>query len=150
MAYWRVGESSCYRVVVLGTAGGERRAVASEGLGLNGEENEEVVLEQGRNDRSLAELDADGDGSAVKSGAELVGPVTESGWRVTDDGALALGGAGSAKADVVLLVGPVDADQGGKRNGVLHGGVLLNTDEGGHAEPDPAKAIRRAGASGCP
>jgi hypothetical protein len=62
--------------VVLG-AGGERRAVASEGLGLNGEENEEVVLEQGRDDRSLAELDADGNGSAVKSGAELVGPNRE-------------------------------------------------------------------------
>jgi hypothetical protein len=39
--------------VVFGAARGEGRAVASEGLGLDGEEDEEVVLEQGRNDRSL-------------------------------------------------------------------------------------------------
>jgi hypothetical protein len=56
-----------------------------------------VSAEEGRNDRSLAELDADGDGSAGESGAELVGPVTKGRRGVRDDGALALGGAGSAR-----------------------------------------------------
>jgi hypothetical protein len=107
--------------IVFGAAGGERGAVASEGLGVNGGKDEEVVLEQGRNDRSLTELDANGDGSAVKPAAKLVGPITEGSWRVRDDGALALSGARSAKADVVLFVRPVDADEGGERNGFLHG-----------------------------
>jgi hypothetical protein len=31
------------------------------------------VLEQGRNDRTLAELDANGDGRAAKAGVKLVG-----------------------------------------------------------------------------
>jgi hypothetical protein len=89
--------------VVLGAASGEGCAVASESFGLDGEQDEEVVLEERGDDRSLAELDANGDGSAAKSGAELVGPVAEGRWGVRDDGALALGGAGSAKATSCFL-----------------------------------------------
>jgi hypothetical protein len=55
------------------------------------------VLEKRGDDRTLAELDADGDGSAAKSGAELVGPITEGRWCVGDDGALPFGRAGSAE-----------------------------------------------------
>jgi hypothetical protein len=79
------------------------------------------MLEQRGDDRPLAELDANGDGCAPESGPELVGPIAEGRRGVGDDGALALGRAGSAKADVVLLVGPVDADERGERNGFLHG-----------------------------
>lgn len=83
--------------------------------------DEEVMLEERGDDRSLAELDADGDGSATKSGAELVGPVTEGSWRVGDYRALTPGGACGAKANVVLPVGPIDADERGEGNGIVHG-----------------------------
>jgi hypothetical protein len=97
-------------------------ARCGEGLGLDREDDEEVMLEERGDDRPLAELDANGDGSATKPGAEFAGPVTEGGWGTGNDGALALGGAGRAEADVVLPVCPVDADERGERNGFLHGG----------------------------
>jgi hypothetical protein len=47
-----------------------------------------------------------------------------------DDGALALDRAGSAWAEVVLPVGPVDADEGSERNGFLQGTGSAGPSEG--------------------
>jgi hypothetical protein len=49
--------------VVLRSAGREGAAVARQGRGVDGEEHEEVVLEQGRDDRALGELDATATGA---------------------------------------------------------------------------------------
>jgi hypothetical protein len=58
---------------------------------------------------------------ALQSGHGACWPITEGSWRVRDDGALALVGASGAEADVLPSVRPVDADEGGERNGFLHG-----------------------------
>jgi hypothetical protein len=135
--------------VVLGAASGERCAVASEGLGLDGEDDEEVVLEECGDDWTLAELDTNGDGSATKSGAELVGPVTEGRWG---------GGRRSARAwwsrqrkgRRRASCRPSRCRRVRRTERVSAWGILRYNEGAGHAEPDPAKAIRRAGESGCP
>ena len=97
--------------VVLGAAGGEGLAVSSHGGGLDGEEDEKVVLEQGGDDGALAELQGDGDGRTTEALSELVGPGANSGRSMRKNGAHGLVDSRDDEADVVLLVGPVDADK---------------------------------------
>ena len=60
--------------VVLGAARGEGAAVLRERAGVDGEDDEDVVLEQRRDDRAVGELEADGDAAAGEALAELAGP----------------------------------------------------------------------------
>ena len=136
--------------VVLGAAGGERRAVASEGLGLDGEEDEEVVLEQGRNDRTLAELDADGDRERRRTGAELVGPSRmAAGVCGTTERSRLVEPATQRQTSCFLSAQsmPTKAANG---TGFCMGQSSCTDGGAGHAEPDPAKAIRRAGGAAVP
>jgi hypothetical protein len=72
------------------------------------------MLEQSRNDRPSGELEAHGDRSSAESLSELVGPGLDGARAVLEDEPLAIVGAGNPEANVVLLVGPVDADEGGE------------------------------------
>jgi hypothetical protein len=57
--------------VVLRPARRERASVASERRRLHGEQHEDVVFEQRRDDRSLCELQANGDARTVEALAQL-------------------------------------------------------------------------------
>ena len=91
-----------------------RRYLRQRG-GLDREQHEEVVLEQRRDDRALGELEADGDGSAAEALAQLCRPRPRWPPGGARGRALALLGARDPQANVVFLVGPVDADEGGER-----------------------------------
>ena len=101
--------------VVLCTTRREGFAILGEQGGLDGEEHEDVVLEKGGDDGALGEFQSDRDGGPTETLAQLLGPFPDSSGAMLQDGALALLLPGDVQADVVLLVGPVDADESGKR-----------------------------------
>ncbi|HKO92437.1 MAG TPA: hypothetical protein VJU61_14850 [Polyangiaceae bacterium] len=103
--------------VVLGTARLEGATVASQRRGLNRKQDEEVVFEQGGDDRSLAELERDGDRGSSEALPELVSPGANGCGPVLQHGALSLVRTGQREAHVVLLVGPVNTDEGCKVSG---------------------------------
>ena len=75
--------------------------------------------------RTLGELEADSDAAARKALAQLMGPVLDGLGAVLDDRELDGVAACDLQADVVLSVGPVDADEGGELGHFfLHGDLL--------------------------
>ena len=82
------------RRVVFGPARRERGAVASESRRLHGEQDEEVVFEQRRHNRPLAELEAHSNWSAAKALAQALGPSPQLSRAMLDDRALATVGSG--------------------------------------------------------
>jgi len=136
--------------IVLGTAGREGAAVVGESAGVDGEDDEEVMLEKGRDNWPLGQLDADGDGCALKASAERLGPGTDGCGAMLEDGELMRASVRKSEADVVFGVGPVDANEGGEASGLGHGPSWSRIEDGTCTEPSPAKAIWRAGRSGCP
>ncbi len=73
------------------------------------------MLEKGGDDGALRKLQSDRDGSATETLAQLLGPLPDGDGAMLQDRALALLLSRDVQTDVVLLVGPVDADEGGKR-----------------------------------
>jgi hypothetical protein len=111
--------------IVLGATWSEGPSVLGQGAGVDREYDEEVVLEQGGDDRPMGQLNADGDAFAVEADAQRRCPGLDGHWPVLEDGELIAIRAGHGEADVVLRVGPVNADQGGEvRNGLLHRDLL--------------------------
>ena len=111
--------------VVLGAARDEGTTVRGERARIHGEDDEELVLEQRRHDRSLGELEAHGDGATSEAFTELARPGVNDSWTVFEHGSLAIGRTRDLKADVVLAVGPVDADEGRELGRLfLHGNLL--------------------------
>ena len=121
-------------------------------VGLTGKSTKKSCSSRAETIGPWRELEADGDGRTGEAFAKLVGPGLDGRGPVLDDrAARALSDAGDAEADVVLLVGPVDADEGGEFGRVLPACDLLQLGLGsGHAEPRPAKAIWRAGEAAFP
>jgi hypothetical protein len=111
--------------IVLGAAWRERAAVLRECAGVDGEDDEHVVLEECRDDRAVGQLEAHGDATARETLAQLLGPVLDGPGAVLDDGEFDGICAGDLQADVVLPVGPVDADECGELGWIfLHGDLL--------------------------
>jgi hypothetical protein len=128
--------------VILGATGNEGPTVLGECGWIDGEDDEEVVLEESRDDGPLGKLDADGDRLAVEAAAQICGPGGDGLGTVFEDGSLETINTRNTEANVVFLVCPVDADEGCKF-GLVHG-IPLGRFDLGHAEPSPAKAIWRA------
>src|SRR5579872_1471675 len=105
--------------VVFRPAGCEGAAIPGQRGGVDGEEDKEVVLEQCGDDGSLREFDTNSDGCAVEALAQTAGPGLYCGRAVLDDRQLARRRAWKAKADVVFLIGPVDANEGGEGGGIF-------------------------------
>jgi len=63
--------------VVLCTTRGEGPPILGEHGGLNGEEHEDVVLEERGDDGALSELQGDGDGGATEPVAKLLSPLPD-------------------------------------------------------------------------
>ena len=72
------------------------------------------MLEQRRDDRTLRKLQRDGDRGAAEALPQLLRPGPDGERRVLDDGPLALLTARRPQANVVLLVRPVEPDEGGE------------------------------------
>ena len=83
------------------------------------------MLEERRDDRSVGELEADGDTLAGEALAQLVGPLLDDLRAVLDDRELDGVDARDLQADVVLAIGPVDSDEGCEFGRFfLHGDLL--------------------------
>jgi hypothetical protein len=83
------------------------------------------VLEEGRHDWAVGELETDGDAAAGEALAQLLGPVLDGLRAVLDHRELDGFGARDLQADIVLAVGPVDADECGELGDFfLHGDLL--------------------------
>jgi hypothetical protein len=100
------------RGIILGAAGGESLAVAREGQGMDGAQDEDLVCAQRGDHGLLVELKASGDGVT----AAALAPGTDPGidrcrGRVEATG-LACGGASGWEAERMCGIGPVDADEG--------------------------------------
>jgi len=80
--------------IILRSARGEGAAVLRERAGVDGEDHEDVVLEEGRHNRALGELEADDDAAASEALAQLLSPVLDGFWAVFDDRKLDRVGAG--------------------------------------------------------
>jgi hypothetical protein len=104
--------------VVFSPARGEGLAVVGEGRGVDRVKDEEVVLEEGEDERAARLLEADGDLAAREAGPEPGGPLLDRLRAVIEDGELAAVRGVLEEAEVVLGVGPVDPDVGGE---VVHG-----------------------------
>jgi hypothetical protein len=101
--------------IVLCTTRREGLAILGEEGGLDGEEHEDVVLEKRGDDGALSELQGDRDGGATETLAQLLSSLPDGDGAMLQNRAFALLLTRDVKADVVLLVGPVDADKGGNR-----------------------------------
>jgi hypothetical protein len=99
--------------VVLGAARREGLAVVSYRRGLHQKQAKEIVLEQCRDDRAPAQLHAHRYRSAAEALPQLARPSLNGPWSVLQHQPLALGAAGNLQAHVVLLVRPVDTNEGG-------------------------------------
>ena len=99
--------------IVLGAAGLECFAVLRQGRRIDRKEHEEVVLLQRIDQGPLGQLQRDGDGTA-ESLPHRDRPLVDRIDLVFDARELASLAVCTLQTDVVLLVGPVDADEGGE------------------------------------
>jgi len=100
--------------IILGVARGEGAAVPGQDSRVDWEDDEEVVLEQGRHDGSPRKFEADGDGATAEALLELTGPGVDGDGVVLKDDEFGLVFSGWHQADVVLAVSPVETDDGGE------------------------------------
>ena len=98
--------------IVLGATGLQRTTIPGQGLRVDRIEDEEGILEQGMDQGHLARFDADGDLAVGKTVPELMSPVLDGLGLVGKHTVFQVIGAGDPQAQVMFLVGPVDADDG--------------------------------------
>jgi len=109
--------------IVLGTARGERAPVLGQCGGIDGEDDEEVVFQEGGDNRSLAELQTDRDRADGEALTKALCPFSDRQGLVIEYRRLGSVGASCRQGDIVLAVCPVDADERDEaRRGLLHGG----------------------------
>ncbi len=106
--------------IVLRSAGGEGLTVAGESRRWNREDRDEVVLHERVDEGTAAEFDRHGDGP-FESSAQVGDPFIQRLRGVVDLPPLDTIGADGTEGDVVLPIGPVDADEG-REAGELDGG----------------------------
>jgi hypothetical protein len=99
--------------IVLGTAGLECFAVLRQGRRVDRKEHEEVVLLQRIDPGPLGQLKRDGNGAAESLSHRHL-PLVDRIDLVFDARELASLAVRALQTDVVLLVGPIDADEGGE------------------------------------
>ena len=111
--------------IILAAAGIKGFAVVRQRLGRNGIKPEKFVVHQGIKQRAARLFQGDGDGAAGETAAQLGDPSVQGLRFLLHHQVLDLGRAGRLQADIVLLIGPVQADPGddgvGKRSGMIHG-----------------------------
>ena len=100
--------------VVLGTAGRERLSVLGECCRVDGKDDEEVVLLKSGDDGPEGKFEANGNRLAVESQAQLCRPCVQLFRCVDEDLTFEPVLSGHFEAYVMLLVGPVEADEGGE------------------------------------
>jgi hypothetical protein len=69
------------------------------------------VFKQGRYDRALGQFEADCDGTAVETLAQLASPGVDDRGAMLDDGLFEGVSASDLQTNIVLAVCPVDADE---------------------------------------
>jgi len=102
------------RRVVLGMAGRAGFPVPREGEGVDGKEDEEVILTHRRDDGTLVELETDGNGLPLEPRAPGAHPRLDGVWLVFEDAERTFLGASCLQADFVFGISPVNADEGRK------------------------------------
>jgi hypothetical protein len=100
---------------VLGLAGGKGFTVACEHEGIDRQEHEEVIRVQRIHHRTLVAFEADGNRLPLEPRAQGAHPLIDGSRRMLEAGELALVGAGGLQTDLVLGIGPVEADEGRER-----------------------------------
>jgi hypothetical protein len=104
--------------IVLRSAVGKRLAVSGQTGGRQREEHQEVVFEECVGNGAAGLLEADGDRPAAEPLAKATGPLVDGFRRVGQLGVLGQAAALIVEHDVVLLVGPIQADKRGEHGGV--------------------------------
>lgn len=99
--------------VILGSTGFEGFAVLRQHRRIDWEEDEEVVLLQRLHERPLGQLQRDGDGAA-EALVHRACPLLDSIDPMRQAIKLWLLAIGGLQTDVVLRIGPIDADEGGE------------------------------------
>src|SRR4051812_17949476 len=99
--------------IVFGPTGSESAAVLGQRAGIDGEDHEEVVLQERGHDRSLRELNADGDRPPCKALAQPASPLLDCLWAMLEHGGFDLRETWDLETNVMLAVSPVDSYVGG-------------------------------------
>jgi hypothetical protein len=114
------------RRIVLRSARRERLPVLRQRQRVHGEQHEDVVLQQGRDDRSLRELQADGHLAPPEPLPQALRPLLDGRRPVLQDRRLYHLRSRRHQAHVVLAVRPVDAHE--RRELRIGRGLLANCD----------------------
>jgi len=101
--------------IVLGVAGREGFAVLGQGQRMDGEQDKKCVLTQGIDERAFIEFEAHGNGASFEPLSDGPCPRIDSLWCVLKHHELPVVAADGLSADLVFSIGPIDANEGGKR-----------------------------------
>jgi hypothetical protein len=101
--------------IVLGVAGREGFAVLGQGQRIDGEQDQNCVLTQGLDERAVIAFEAHSHGASVEPLAYGTCPRIDGLWCVRKPHELPFVVADGLSADIVCRVGPIDANEGGKR-----------------------------------
>src|SRR5688572_7017995 len=127
------------RRIVLRPARLECLPIVCEGGWPDRKYHEEVVLKKCGDDRSPLEFEADRDEPTTKAAPEPLGPGPKCHRVVVEDASLKLAGASFLQANVMLSIGPVQADKCREIEAVdLHRASHVGC-WSGHAEPSPRR-----------
>jgi hypothetical protein len=100
--------------VIFRVAGGEGLAVPGEGERMNREQDEELVFAQCGAQGPLVEFQAHSDRLASKALAKGTDPLGNGCGSVGQNPALSFVGVSGLEAEIMLGIGPVDADESGE------------------------------------
>ena len=100
--------------IILGPARRKGLAIFGERRRIDRKQHQEVVLLQGIDQRSLADLQTHGDGSATKALFQPTRPLRDGLGPVEQDATFPLVTVRRLQADIVFGIGPIDTDEGSK------------------------------------
>ena len=100
--------------VIFGPAGREGFAVPRQCQGIDGKEDQKVILAQGEDQGTFVEFEADGHGVAVEPRAQCGDPRVDGLGCVLELQALTFCGARSLEAHIMFGIRPVDTHKGSK------------------------------------
>ena len=100
--------------VIFGPTGREGFAVARQRQGVEGEEDQKIILAQGEDQGTFGEFEADRHGLAVELHAQCGDPRVDGLGRVLELKAFTFCGARSLEAHIVFGIRPVDTHKGRK------------------------------------
>ncbi len=100
--------------IILGSTRRKGLAILGQRCRIDRKQNQPGVLLQGIDQRSLANLQTHGDGSASKALHQSMGPLRDGLRPMQHDATFAHVTVGRLQADIVFGIGPVDTDEGSK------------------------------------